>query len=378
MMQRRAASATTARSIPPRSNIITTNNNNNSRTSHPSSSPNYIASKRTCLVLSPLILLLILWIYSTFQFLSVVVVVEPFSIRGAIISNGKNGTKRGDGEGRLVDILRRKFPTVATKKLLVGRSEHELPAVKMNDGVEPTENETNQHQQQQSSKTTQQKIVLISRNPKVVITSSARGNLGPPSVLNQNPPGTDWLKDRWQAASDMHGTAIAGSHWIEMDFTGVLNGKGTTGAIYVTKVVLDWETAFAKDYRIEGRIDRPTNGEGAGADEGWCVLYDGSLDNVNANTNNVRGGIGKNKERSYPHRHEEEYGQSPGVKEKLPLHIIHTIDWTTTDAADDVDESSQKCLTLRYLRLLVKKSAHPGWGVSLWEVDVYGRHDVVS
>ena len=56
----------------------------------------------------------------------------------------------------------------------------------------------------------------------VTITSSARGNLGPSSVLNQDPPGKDWLKDRWQAASDMGGTAIPGCHWVKLDFSRLL------------------------------------------------------------------------------------------------------------------------------------------------------------
>ena len=61
-------------------------------------------------------------------------------------------------------------------------------------------------------------LLMISRDKRVIVTSDVRGNLGPVGVIIQNPPGTDWLKDRWQAASDMGGTAIAGKHWIEMDF----------------------------------------------------------------------------------------------------------------------------------------------------------------
>ena len=66
------------------------------------------------------------------------------------------------------------------------------------------------------------------------------------------------LEDRWQAASDMGGTAIPGSHWIELDFKKV---------VHVSAVVLDWETAYAKDYRLESRQ----------SDHGkWMIFYNGS------------------------------------------------------------------------------------------------------
>ncbi len=48
-------------------------------------------------------------------------------------------------------------------------------------------------------------IIIISRCGNVSVTCDARGNLGPCSVLIQKIPGTDWLLDRWQAASDMGG-----------------------------------------------------------------------------------------------------------------------------------------------------------------------------
>jgi hypothetical protein len=72
---------------------------------------------------------------------------------------------------------------------------------------------------------------LLSRNPEVKVTTDVRGNLGPPSVMIQETPGTDWLKDRWQAASDMHGTAIPGVHWVMLEFPSPVNGyiKGCFG-----------------------------------------------------------------------------------------------------------------------------------------------------
>lgn len=256
---------------------------------------------------------------------------------------------------------------------------------------------------------------LLSRNPKVTITTSAYGNLGPPSVLNQDPPGSDWIKDRWQAASDMHGTAIKGSHWVLFDFTQLLlqeqqeqEEEGSDGrrrrGVQMTKIVLDWETAFAKDYRIEGRMmtdHHPIDNSGDldSSNNDWCVLYDSrgkSTNNDNSNNEKVIHKIDH-----YPIRTEEEYGQSPGVKQKLPLHIIHTIEWTpaatstmsneqrsnngdsnsANSSAKQQEQNTNRgsssttttCQTtsFQYLRIFIRKSVH-GWGVSLWEVDVYG------
>jgi hypothetical protein len=83
---------------------------------------------------------------------------------------------------------------------------------------------------------------LLSRHPSVEAICSKRGNLGPCSVVIQDPPGSDWLKDRWQAASDMGGTAIPGHHWIVLDFH---------RSIRVAKVVIDWESAYANEYKLE-------------------------------------------------------------------------------------------------------------------------------
>ena len=257
-------------------------------------------------------------------------------------------------------------------------------------------NKTNTILQQQQSK-------LLSRNPNVILTTSTRGNLGPPTVLNQNPPGSDWIKDRWQAASDMHGTAIKGSHWVHLDFSQLLlldhenGGEGGHGGvsgrrgIQMTKIVLDWETAFATDYRIEGRMDRPPSPSsiqhesslrGVDKEDEWCVLYDGG--GGHANNNNAKR---ENELRYGIEFHESEYGQSPGVKQKLPLHIIHTIEWKASSSATILNNNnnnnkkseqgseSNNChgmTTFRYLRIFIRKPAR-GWGVSLWEVDVYGK-----
>ena len=221
---------------------------------------------------------------------------------------------------------------------------------------------------------------LVSRDPGVIVTSSTRGNLGPPSVLNQDPPGEDWIGDRWQAASDMGGTAIPGRHWILVDFS------SSSSSVFVSKIVLDWETAYAEDYRVEGRLDPPpprrpppSGGRGGGGgrdhggsddgvDGGWCILYDG----VTPPDDVVKNDAAVDNRGAAVRRTTEEYGQSPGVKRKMPLHVVHTIDWTTTAEARDEDfDGDGRCRRLRYLRVYIRRPAR-GWGVSLWQVDVFG------
>ena len=83
---------------------------------------------------------------------------------------------------------------------------------------------------------------IISRFGNVSAACDTRGNLGPCSVLIQPVPGDNWLSDRWQAASDMGGTAIPGPHWVILTFPRLAVAQ---------EIVLDWETAFAKDYCID-------------------------------------------------------------------------------------------------------------------------------
>ncbi|KAL7461207.1 hypothetical protein ACHAXS_001631, partial [Conticribra weissflogii] len=243
----------------------------------------------------------------------------------------------------------------------------------------------NKHQQTTKPNRNLSQPILLSRSPLVTITSSVRGNLGPSTVLNQDPPGKDWIKDRWQAASDMGGTAIKGSHWVMFDFTRLIenSNKGASNivnAISVSKMVLDWEAAFARNYVIEGRMDPPigNNSSNHWEDDSveWCVFYDGALDSdmpgkkeqqlQHHPLRNQQNNIGSNQQ---PNRFSLESGQSPGVKQKMPLHVVHTIDWGDFDP--EVEVRSRKCRTLRFLRIFIRKPAR-GWGVSLWEVDVYG------
>jgi hypothetical protein len=87
----------------------------------------------------------------------------------------------------------------------------------------------------------------------------------------------------------MHGTAIHGPQWVALSFD---------RQIQVTKVVLDWEAAFANDYQLEYKNVEENE---------WKVLYNGG-DPLQESKRSV-----------------EKFGHSPGVKTKTPLHVVHTI-----------------------------------------------------
>lgn len=177
----------------------------------------------------------------------------------------------------------------------------------------------------------------LSRTGKVIATASVRGNLGPPSVVVQPRPGKDWIHDRWQAASDMHGTAIRGAHWIHLDF-------GTE--IVPERIVLDWEAAYSDKYRLEASLEPIT--DQTSKQKMWTVF------DITDPAQKERIEV-------------EEVGQSPGVKTKTPLHIIHNL------------HPLQNTKPLRYLRLYILSSAM-GWGVSLWQFDVigYSKEEVIE
>jgi len=74
-------------------------------------------------------------------------------------------------------------------------------------------------------------------------TASTLGNLGPPSVILSSST-NDWIKDRWQAAKDMNGTPIPGSHFVQ------LYTNPSQGFTVISRVIIDWETASASNIRI--------------------------------------------------------------------------------------------------------------------------------
>ena len=98
----------------------------------------------------------------------------------------------------------------------------------------------------------------------------------------------------------MHGKNIPGAHWIVLDF-----GK----EIVVDHIVLDWEAAYADKYRIEGSLTEDAFDE-ANSDQtssSTWTLFDA------------------NDPQQRRFRSVVESGQSPGVKTKTPLHVVHTL-----------------------------------------------------
>ena len=144
-----------------------------------------------------------------------------------------------------------------------------------------------------------------------VARCDVRGNLGECGVILNR--GDDWLKDRWQAASDMGGTAIPGPHNVEINF-----GRD----VRVCSVEIDWETAYADDYAIYLDGKRVFDGAAPGAS-----------------------------------RRTRMSGKSPGVKGR-PAHVVH-------------DVTLDECVPARALTIDIVRGATP-WGVSIWHVSVMG------
>ena len=192
---------------------------------------------------------------------------------------------------------------------------------------------------------------------KPLDSRDVRGNLGPASVVVQARPGTDWIHDRWQAASNMHGKQIPGEHWIQLEFEDT--------DVVPDKIVLDWETAYADEYVLEAssksfsvesnrRGNHPSREEEKEeeGEEGPWVLFDG-----------------RNQQDVATMRSVKKSGKSPGVDKPMPLHVIHEI---------RLSSASSRNKAFRFLRLHILKSV-TGWGVSLWQFDVYGyRADEVQ
>jgi hypothetical protein len=229
-------------------------------------------------------------------------------------------------------------------------------------------------------------ITLLSQN--ATVTADVRGNLGDAAVVLTDPNGTDWLKDRWQAASDLHGTEIRGAHWVRLEFAPhiiVGNDNGGSGGT-ITSIILDWETAYSDDYRIDGLVrvwppvlpGQPDTVNGAADEQQKAArmmmipLFDSKQQQQkNDNSNNF-------KTRSY--------GQSPGVPQKLPLHIIHEIDMTTMTTGSSSTTIATTTRTTGTTQrtpppppmvcygilLSIRSPFHKGWGVSLWSIQVYG------
>jgi hypothetical protein len=184
----------------------------------------------------------------------------------------------------------------------------------------------------------------------VKITTDVRGNLGPPEVMLQDPPGTHWIRDRWQAASDMGGTAIPGSHWVQIEFP---------HPVRIDEVVLDWEAAYADEYILFASLhdmhDKTTT----------SATTTTTTDTADGNED---GDIWTLFDATNPQQRDlmmtkMESGQSPGTETFMPLHVVHTIEKISSPRYG------------RYLKLWIRKPGVHGWGVSLWQIDVYGVYE---
>jgi hypothetical protein len=184
--------------------------------------------------------------------------------------------------------------------------------------------------------------ILLSTPNTTKISTDVRGNLGPAEVMLHN--GHDWIKDRWQAASDMHGTAIRGQHWVLLEFA---------TKIHIQSIVLDWEAAYSNDYQLQGSINSRKNHPPQ--DSLWLTLFDTKTDHDDSSIAN-----------SVFTWSQETFGQSPGVKTKTPLHVVDTM-----VRKNSTIYSTGVIPPLQSLRLIIRSSAM-GWGVSLWKVSVYG------
>ena len=141
----------------------------------------------------------------------------------------------------------------------------------------------------------------------------------------------------------MHGKRIPGEHWIQLEFEDT--------EVVADRIILDWETAYADEYVLEASStsfaanNNNNNHHPPGDDDPAWVLFDGRKPRDVATMRSVR-----------------ESGRSPGVNEPRPLHVVHEI---------RLSSSRSKNKPFRFLRLRILKSV-TGWGVSLWQFDVYG------
>ena len=204
-----------------------------------------------------------------------------------------------------------------------------------------TKNAVPQHEHQQNKNAAHPRIpsrqmeLLSTMQQGCVATADVVGNLGPPStVLADADDNTDWLKHRWQTASNMHGTAIPGTHWLRLTWPHVVE---------LHSVVLHWETAFADRYAIQ--IWDDGNSSSSSNNNRWTTVLEAPKDIVQTTKS----------------------GHSPGVPatvQDAPLHVIQTLS----------NFQQGRPPTTTSLRILMDHpGVHKGWGLSLWEVQVFGR-----
>eukprot|EP00040_Diaphanoeca_grandis_P019038 m.100270 g.100270 ORF g.100270 m.100270 type:complete len:270 (-) comp27231_c0_seq3:226-1035(-) len=175
--------------------------------------------------------------------------------------------------------------------------------------------------------------VRNTRLEAVSATASNRGNLGLADVVLSSKV-DDWLKDRWQATptGNMAGVPLKLPQWICI----ALKSPAST----LSKVVVDFETGFADEYRIEVAATPD--------DHWWPVVLVSPSESSGAK--HVRGQAG--------------VGAAMTTKE-WKQHVEHTI--VIEQGAADI------ALPLfKYVRVVF---THLGtsWGVSVWRFEVSGH-----
>ena len=165
------------------------------------------------------------------------------------------------------------------------------------------------------------------------VKSDVWGNLGPPSVVTDESV-EDWLKDRWQAALNMRGEPIPGSHWLEIDLL---------RECCVTKFLIDWEVAHSTRYEIWGSRQE-TQGMISdlhhGKHPGWYRLA-----------------ISKNRKEGNRDKH----------------HIVHEVEaWSKYRCHDEVISEGERGYIFRFIRLVIL-TPETQWGSSVWRFQVWGR-----
>ena len=123
----------------------------------------------------------------------------------------------------------------------------------------------------------------------------------------------------------MKGEAIPGSHWVEVDL------QRSEGCV-ISRAVVDWETAFAKAYHLQGWS------RDAGK---WVVLA------------------------SF-----QDLPPSAVTTSKTKQHVVHKFKVATVEPA--LEPSSH---LVTKVRLAIDKPATQ-WGVSIWRFQAYGMCDI--
>eukprot|EP00944_MAST-04C_sp_MAST-4C-sp1_P000074 g74.t1 len=165
----------------------------------------------------------------------------------------------------------------------------------------------------------------------VKVTSSVRGNLGPPNVVI-NGKSNDWLKDRWQAAKNMQGVPIPGRHFIQLTFDKSISR--------ITSITLDYETAFSKSFVVSLLSANKQAPDGQ-----KLLLY------------------------SYESKHNICNINKP-IDKSRKQHIKYTLVCNSQKLVEKIQDLH---LSLNTFRLEMGHSTN--WGVSLWNVAIQGRFE---